>query len=111
VLVDAVFAEAGLPVPAWRWMAMPIPAWAVLLRCGWYMGWSTDGESRGRVVQRASSAADMLQQLSCRHGTVLHVGHGILLAHIGSQLAARGWRTADRPIAGNWTMRVYNIES
>ena len=106
VLADAVFAEAGLPVPGWRWMAMPIPAWAVLLRMGWYLGWSADGESLRRVVLRAARAADLLQQLSGQHGSVLHVGHGILLSHIGSQLVARGWQATGR-IAGHWSMRVF----
>lgn len=107
VLVHEVFAEAGLPVPEWPWLTLPIPAWAALLRVGWYLGWSAGGESRRGAVERAGRAADLLQQLSDRHGTVMHVGHGILLTHIGSQLAARGWRTTDRPIAGNWTMRIF----
>jgi len=107
VLVDAVFAEAGLPVPAWSMLTMPIPAWGVLLRAGWYLGWSAGGESRRCVLARAGRAADLLQQLSDRHGSVMHVGHGILLAHIASHLLARGWRTTNRPIAGNWSMRVF----
>lgn len=107
VLVHDLFAEAGLPLPACPWLAMPIPAWALLLRIGWYLGWSTGGESRRDAMARAGRAADLLQRLSERHGSVLHVGHGILLSHIGTRLRARGWRTADRPIAGHWAMRVY----
>ncbi len=107
LLVDPLFLEAELPVPNWSSIALPPSTWAAILRAAWYMGFSSTSESKVHAEQRAAKATDLLLQLSQQHGTVMHVGHGIMLSLIGKCLDSRGWKTRSRFAMGYWAMRVY----
>jgi broad specificity phosphatase PhoE len=108
-LVDPLFAEAQLPIPEWPSLALPVFAWAAILRVAWLLGFSGTSEPREQAELRATRAADRLLELSRQYGLVMHVGHGVMLSFIGKCLAARGCRTPMRVATGHWSMRVYDV--
>lgn len=89
---DAVFREAELPYFCLSVIRLPVDVWLVLFRLLWLFGFSKHGESYRESKIRAYQAAQLLQQLAIRHGSVVLVGHGVMNRLIRKALIHDGWQ-------------------
>lgn len=110
LLSEAVFCEADLPYPDWRWPKLPVSTWTTLFRLAWFCGYSNHAESRQATTARAQIAADRLIALAQEHGKVLLVCHGIMINLIAKQLIAKGWAGPALPAHDYWQFSAYHPE-
>lgn len=101
VRIDAVFREAALPFPSWRFPLLPPRAWAALLRAAWLLGYDRNTESLAAARLRAKVASARLVACAA-DGPVLLVGHGIMNRLIAQELKAAGWAPATIHGRGYW---------
>lgn len=86
----SVFDEPVLPVPALRFLRLPVVAWLVLCRSLWLTGLHEDGETYRATRARVVGAAEVLAAAALNGGVAL-IGHGWINRFIGAALAERGW--------------------
>jgi broad specificity phosphatase PhoE len=98
---DALFREAPLPFPLWRYPRLSPALWIVLLRLSWLCGYARGADSVAAVRRRAQAASAQL--IACAaNGPVLLIGHGIMNHMIARELRAAGWRAASPHRSGYW---------
>lgn len=99
--IDALFREAALPFPPWRFPRLPPPVWAALFRVAWLCGYARDADALATVKRRAKAAS--VQLIACAaDGPVLLVGHGVMNRLIARELRAAGWIATGRQRSGYW---------
>jgi broad specificity phosphatase PhoE len=99
--VDAVFREAALSFPQWRFPRLPPSAWAAIFRVAWLCGYTRGADTLAVVRLRARAASAQL--IACAaDGPVLLVGHGIMNRLIARELRAAGWISRSRQRSGYW---------
>ncbi|MBI4419417.1 MAG: histidine phosphatase family protein [Gemmatimonadetes bacterium] len=118
-LTDAVFAEPDPPHWTWRFPALPLLVWGSIFWLAWFAGLPTNSELRSQATARARKATDRLVELAREHGSVFHVGHGLMTTFIARRLMALGWSGPKRSLldksllafqrAGHWECRVYRM--
>ena len=107
ILIDEIFIEAGLPTNDWRAVRMTSNLWLITLRCLWFLGYSTNSESRKEANVRAVQAAQVLNKLSKEHEVLVLVGHGIFNRFLHKALIALGWKVQTGPQSNYWSYAVY----
>ena len=98
---DALFCEAPLPFPLWRFPRLPPAVWVVLFRLAWLGGYARGADAYAVVALRAKAASASLVAAAA-DGPVLLVGHGILNRMIARELRRAGWTTASHQRSGHW---------
>jgi broad specificity phosphatase PhoE len=91
LLTEPLFVEAGMPAAMPGNLAIRPKHWDVLSRIVWILGWSKGTESWPAARGRARLAAERLDELARKHGSVLLVGHGMLNLLIQRALRQLGW--------------------
>ena len=99
--IDAVFGEATLPFPLWRFPRLPARLWAVLFRLSWLMGYARGADALASVTARARNASALLIA-GAADGRVLLIGHGLMNRLIARELRAAGWLHTGRHHSGYW---------
>jgi broad specificity phosphatase PhoE len=105
---DALFIEAPLPPPPFPegFKARP-PAWGVIARTAWWLGYGEGGETRAEAEKRAEIAADRLVAESDLHGEVVLFAHGYFNHMIGRALVRKGWRLVRNQGFRYWAVRRF----
>lgn len=101
-LRNAIFREAGLPYLGWKWPRLSVFTLLVVFRIAWFLGFSANAESKKHALIRARIGAQELEKLAIAHGSVVLVGHGIMLRLIASELKRRGWASKNKPNNHYW---------
>lgn len=89
---NAIFREAGFPIPQHSMLSLPLNVWLVCLRVMWFFGYSSKAESFKEAKIRSNIAAKKLQDIALEKGSVGLIGHGIMNRLLVKQLTAMGWR-------------------
>ncbi|WP_201799920.1 histidine phosphatase family protein [Andreprevotia sp. IGB-42] len=105
-LVDALFCEAQLPFPNWRFPYLPAQAWALLFRIGWLFGYARGTESVHECRQRARQAALRLAALAAQQ-PILLMGHGVMNELIAKELLTMGWQGPPKTTGRYWDFSQY----
>ncbi|MDQ2819834.1 MAG: histidine phosphatase family protein [Pseudomonadota bacterium] len=100
--IDAVFREAALPFPLWRFPRLPAPLWAALFRLSWLLGYSRGADALASVTARARNASALLVA-GAADGRVLLIGHGVMNRLIARELRAAGWTGTGMHGSGYWS--------
>lgn len=98
---DPIYREGELPSFA-SGPRLPALAWAWAARLAWMLGAEANAEPLRQARIRARVAAERLEDLAERHGSVALVGHGVMNGLIGTALRRRGWRGPRRPASPHW---------
>lgn len=101
-LRDPIFQEAGLPYVDWKGPRLSVFTWLVIFRIAWFLGFSANAESKDYALIRAKGGAQVLENLATEHGSVVLVGHGIMLRLIARELKRRGWVSSNKPSSHYW---------
>jgi broad specificity phosphatase PhoE len=104
--LDALFCEAALPHPLWRYPRLPPALWAALFRLAWLCGYARGADALATVQRRAQAASAQLIA-SAAAGPVLLVGHGIMNRLIARELRAAGWAATSRHRSAHWGTAGY----
>jgi broad specificity phosphatase PhoE len=107
---DPLFRELDLPHFAVPILRLTPYTWFLLFRVLWLLGLSANGESLKRAQRRAGAAAQRLEGLARRHGTVLFVGHGVLNRLIARELLATRWSGPGSTGTAHWDFDIYTCE-
>jgi broad specificity phosphatase PhoE len=107
LLVEPLFVEAPLAGPRIPLVKMRAPAWAVLARLLWRLGYSPGVEGHAAARRRAALAADLLLDRARNDGVVVVMAHGWLNLMIGRELAKRGLRRCGAHQAQFWNAVTY----
>ncbi len=106
--VNAVFQEAGFPIPQNCFLKLPLNIWLLCLRLVWFIGYSSNAESFKDASARSKDAANKLQDIAYKKGSVSLVGHGIMNRLIAKQLLAAGWqKTYSKQETKYWGFSVF----
>lgn len=112
-ICSPLFRETELPIPTaklWGIRLNPI-IWAVILRCLWFIGYSSRSESLGCAKQRAQEAAKVLAEYAQVHKAVAFVGHGFINQLIGKELQKMGWVGNGITNSHHWGCTIYSLHS
>ena len=107
-LCDALFREAQFACPAW--LRLPPWLWAALFRRGGHDALAARLRAHPATAQRATLATQRLVELARQHGSVLLVGHGLMIRLIATELLAHGWRGPRSPSSDYWQCTRYRAE-
>jgi len=107
LIADPLFAEAPLASPRIPLLKLRVPAWAVMSRILWHVGYHPEIENYADAKQRAREAADVLIARALEDGTTALVAHGYFNAIIGRELARRGFRKTGSHRARFWNAVTY----
>ena len=104
--VDALFCEAPLPFPLWRFPRLPPVLWAALFRLAWLCGYARGADTLALVNMRARAASAQL--IACAaDGPVLLIGHGVMNRLIARALRAAGWTAISGHRSEYWGTSSY----
>ncbi|WP_231889806.1 hypothetical protein [Oceanobacillus sp. Castelsardo] len=89
---DPLFRETELPssLPKLGVLKLNPSIWTVILRCLWFMGYSSDCESISDARIRAKKAAEILVGYAREHKNVVLVGHGFFNMFVAKELQKMG---------------------
>lgn len=104
---DPLFAEAPLASPRIPLLRMTVPAWAVVSRILWHVGFSPRIEGWWSAWRRAGRAADILTERARADGAAVLVAHGYFNWIIGRRLMLRGFRRTGTHQARYWNTVIY----
>ncbi|MCR0999250.1 histidine phosphatase family protein [Serratia rubidaea] len=108
--INELFREAELPL-------FPIPivrlsplSWTVIFRVMWLCGISRQAERLGMAKTRAAKAADILvARANGSNGSVLLMGHGVMIQLIARELISLGWKQHRRLGKEYWSAGIYRL--
>ena len=110
ILIDSIFNEAGLPTNDWCFVKMTSNLWLIILRIMWFLGYSSNSESRKEASVRAKKAAQLLNELSKKNAVLMLVGHGIINRLLGRALTDIGWKVQKDAQSNYWSYAVYEFK-
>lgn len=110
LIADPLFVEAPLASPRIPLVRLGVPAWAVLSRLLWHVGYHPDIENYHFSKLRAKRAADILTSRAVRDGAAALVAHGYFNAIIGRELKRRGFTRIGSHRVRYWNAVVYESE-
>jgi len=109
LIADPLFEEAPLASPRIPLLRLGVPAWAVMSRILWHVGYHPEIENYRRAKQRAKRAADILAAKAQSEGTTVLVAHGYFNAMIGRELSRRGFRKTGSHRVRFWNAVIYEL--
>lgn len=109
LIADPLFVEAPLASPHIPLLRISVPAWAVMSRILWHVGYHPEIENYRRSKQRAKRAADILTGRAREEGIAALVAHGYFNAIIGRELRRRGFKKHGAHRVSYWNAVVYEI--
>jgi len=109
LIADPLFEEAPLASPRIPLLRLGVPAWAVMSRILWHVGYHPEIENYRRAKQRAKRAADILTAKAQSEGTTVLVAHGYFNAMIGRELSRRGFRKTGSHRVRFWNAVTYEL--
>lgn len=109
LIADPLFEEAPLASPRIPLLKLRVPAWAVMSRILWHVGYHPEIENYRNAKQRAKAAADILMFKAQEDGTSILVAHGYFNAMIGRELARRGFRKVGYHRVRFWNAVAYEL--
>jgi broad specificity phosphatase PhoE len=109
LIADPLFVEAPLASPRIPLLKLRVPAWAVMSRILWHVGYHPEIENYRDARERAKEAADVLVARAQEEGTTALVAHGYFNAIIGRELARRGFRKTGSHRARFWNAVTYQL--
>jgi broad specificity phosphatase PhoE len=109
---DPLFREIGLPFPFSNVLGLKLPAnlWAVVLRCLWFCGYSSQSESFSEAKTRAEKASKELVKYAEEHQHIVLVGHGFMNRIIAKELKKMGWKGKKTANSRHWNATTYSFE-
>lgn len=107
LIADPLFVEAPLASPRIPLLKLRVPAWAVMSRILWHVGYHPEIENYGGAKERAKEAADILIARAQEDGTTALVAHGYFNAMIGRELARRGFHKSGSHRVRFWNAVIY----
>jgi len=103
----AIYREIDLPQLRFPSPKLSASSWVVVFRVLWLLGLSPRCESYRGAKKRAQFAANQLQQLAQKQGTVMLVGHGLFNRFIAKALSAQGWHGPSSLGSQYWDYAVF----
>ena len=103
------FREVELPQPTINFLRIKLKptTWAVLLRCLWFLGYSSGCESLNEARIRAKKASKCLKDYAMVYESVVLVGHGFFNLLIAKELRKTGWTGKKKPSTKHWHVTNY----
>jgi hypothetical protein len=107
-----LYRETGLPFPFSNLLGLKLPAnlWAVVLRCLWFCGYSSQSESFSEAKTRAEKASRELVKYAKEHQHIVLVGHGLMNRMIAKELKKMGWKGKKSANSKHWNATTYSVE-
>ena len=110
-LLDPVFRESSLPHTRWKFRCFSAYTWCVIFRIAWLFGFSENGEPIGVAKKRADAGALKIIELAHENGSVVLLGHGIMLYLIAKTLKRAGWSVTVKNGSRYWSYTVFEFTS
>lgn len=110
-ITDPDFRETELPIPQstiWRFKISP-NSWAVILRCLWFMGYSSGCESLRDAKIRAERATNLLVEHARKYTYVVLVGHGFFNMLVAKELQTMGFAGKRKTNSKHWHVTTYSL--
>lgn len=105
---DDIFVEAPLPPPELPdFVKFKPKIWGFISRCTWFVGMSGGMESHEEAKERAKQAADLLDELATKNGSVALLAHGWFNRMIRPNLKKNGWVCVYDGGDFHWSHRIY----
>ncbi|MEW9502413.1 histidine phosphatase family protein [Jeotgalibacillus marinus] len=106
-----LFRETELPVPLTKLWGIKLPPtiWAVIFRCLWFSGYSSQCEPLSKAKQRAKKAAQQLVEYAKEHHSVVLVGHGFFNLLLAKELQKMGWKGKKKTSSKHWNCTTYSF--
>ncbi len=96
IITGPLFREIELPHGILNNIRFSIKTWFIILRVLWFLGISSNCESRKKSETRAGKAAEKIIEASEENEHVVLVAHGFINRFIGKQLKKRGWKQIEK---------------
>ncbi|WP_088011127.1 hypothetical protein [Gottfriedia acidiceleris] len=84
--------------------------WAVILRCLWFGGYSSNCESLNDAKIRAEKASKLLIQYAQEHSHIVLVGHGFFNLLIAKELKKNGWIANKKTSSKHWHTTTFSVD-
>ncbi|WP_129690272.1 phosphoglycerate mutase family protein [Gottfriedia acidiceleris] len=110
---DPLFRETELPTPFTNLFGLRLKPsfWAVILRCLWFCGYSSNCESLNDAKIRAEKASRLLIKYAQEHTDIVLVGHGFFNILIAKELKKTGWKANKKTSSKHWDITTFSVNS
>ncbi|WP_088072286.1 histidine phosphatase family protein [Gottfriedia luciferensis] len=110
---DSLFRETELPTPLTNLLGLRLKPniWAVILRCLWFSGYSTNCESLNEAKTRAKKATNLLIKYAQEYNEIVLVGHGFFNLLIAKELKKTGWKSNKKISSKHWHITTFSIDN
>lgn len=109
---DPLFRETELPTPLTILFGLRLKPsiWAVILRCLWFAGYSSNCESLNKAKIRAEKASNLLKRYAQEHTQIVLVGHGFFNLLIAKELKKTGWKANKKTSSKHWHITTFSVD-
>lgn len=109
---EPVFRETELPTPLTNLFGLRLKPsiWAVILRCLWFCGYSSNCESFNEAKIRAQKASNLLIKYAQEHAEIVLVGHGFFNMLIATELKKTGWKANKKTSSKHWHLTTFSVD-
>ena len=105
--INVIFREVELPCSTIPSPKLSPTIWFVLYRVLWFMGYTSNAESKSAAKRRAVTAANTLHNKALHNDTVLLIGHSIFNHFIARQLQTKGWQGSCSIFSKHWEISEF----
>jgi broad specificity phosphatase PhoE len=111
LISDPLFHETELPIPSSNIWGLKISpsSWVVILRCLWFMGYSSGCESLSNAKTRAEKASEILVEYAREYRYVVLVGHGFFNMLVAKELQKMGLEGKKKANSKHWYATTYSL--
>jgi broad specificity phosphatase PhoE len=106
-LISPLFRECEMPYSNWQYPKLPKIVWPVLFRLFQMTAYSANSGSYKEMRKRSHDCAIQLTAFARNHGSVLFVGHGVLIWLIHQHLLEMGWSGPKKSPKSHWEFGEY----
>ncbi|SFD46621.1 phosphoglycerate mutase family protein [Bacillus sp. UNCCL81] len=109
---NPLFRETELPTPMSNLLGLRLKPsiWAVILRCLWFGGYSSNCESLNEAKVRAAKASNLLKKYAQEHTDIVLVGHGFFNLLIAKELKKTGWKVNKKTSSKHWHINTFSVD-